>query len=145
MTLPRNQGARCGGLAVDEEMELAAIEGGCEEMPLAGSDVGGTGELVVLAHPERDLAGIDGEIARVLGGGAAHSGDEFKRVHGPGGFDPAEEGPGRVGQQHRVARIGDGDTEAQAVGQEAAVIWAELRRIGGNGSGRGLRRGNDGA
>ena len=73
-----DQGAGCGGLAVEVEMKLAAIEGGCEQMPLAGSEVCGAGELVVLAHPERDLAGIDGEIARVLGGGAAHAGDEFR-------------------------------------------------------------------
>ena len=140
-----DQGSRCGGLSVEEEMKLAAIEGGGEQMPLAGSDVCGAGELVALAHPERDLARVDGEIARVLGRGAAHSGDELECGHGFARLDPAEERPGRVGQQHGVARIGDGNTEAQAVGEEAAVVGAELRRIGGRGSGRGLRRGDDGA
>ena len=140
-----DQGAGCGGLAVGVEMEAGAIEGSGEEMPLAGSDVCGAGELVVLAHPERDLAGIDGEIAGVLGRGAAHAGDELECGHGFTRFDPAEEGPGRIGQQHGVVRIGDGHTEAQAVGEEAAVVGAELRGIGGSGSGRGLRRGDDGA
>ena len=102
-------------------------------------------ELVALAHPQRDLAGVDGEIARVLRGGAAHSGDELECGHVFARFDPAEEGPGRIGQQHGVARIGDGNTEAQAVGEKAAVVRAELRGIGGSGSGRGLRRGHDGA
>ena len=114
-------------------------------MPLAWAEVGGAGELVAIAHPQRDLAGIDGEIARDLGGGTAHPGDELECCHGFGGFEPAEERPGRIGKKDGVARIADGDTKAQAVGQEAAVVGAELRRIGGRGSGRRLRRGDCGS
>ena len=108
-------------------------------MPLAWAEVRGAGELVALAHPQRNLAGIDGEIARDLGGGAAHPGDKLECGHGLGGFEPAEERPGRIGKKDGVARIRDGDTETQAVGEEAAVVGAELRRIGGRG--RSLRYG----
>ena len=55
--LPAEQGAGGGGLSVRRrDGRRAAIEGGCEEMPLAGREAGGGGELVALAHPERDLA-----------------------------------------------------------------------------------------
>ena len=106
-------------------------------MPLAGSDVGGAGELVVLAHPERDLAGIDGEIASVLGRGAAHAGDELRmRPDGFGGFDPAEEGPGRIGEQDGVVRIGDGHSgvpgrrqgSCRCRGRTAEGRWQRERR-----------------
>ena len=47
-------------------MEAAAIEGRGEQMPLAGCQAGGRGELVVLAEPEYGSAGIDGEEERVF-------------------------------------------------------------------------------
>ena len=92
-------------MTVGGEMEAGAIERCGENMPLAGLEAGGGGELVVFAEPEDDFSGIEAKVARVFGGRAAEPGDERKGVDWVGGFDPAEERPGRVGEQYGIARV----------------------------------------
>jgi len=114
--------------AVAVKTKLFAVEGRCEEVPLSWGERSGSGEAVVLAHPQGYVLSVQCEIPGKLFRWIAKARDQGWCLQRFGRFYPTVERPGGIGAQDRVG-LHERLLQAIAVGQEHCIKRAVEGRI----------------